>query len=240
MIHRCSSSENGTGVRDWPQRDRVTLSRWKSAQIKRRAGQEISMTEESKQSLFERFARLIIPIVATVGVFFQQKQKTVALGLIAVAIISLLGGEGPKVWRWFRDRKAQKVEERIAVQAMDELKGWIHKFLEFTTTQTSDSFYGLVWSRLCESHQEYFESLYIPPLQLFCDFSRILLMRTDDHKPSRVVLKQSIEELNSLVGLYSRYCVCPIYDKIPLKARPEIARIFLKSNLAGDLIQFRE
>lgn len=196
------------------------------------------MSDEPK-SLFEKFTQRIVPLVATMVAVFQQ-QKSVALGLIGLAIVSLLISEVPTLWAWLKKRSARKREQKTAAQALDELKVWIHKFLEFTSTQTSDAFHSIVFSRLCESRQEYFESLHIPPLQLFCDFSRVLAARTDERKPSREVLKLSIEEFNSLVGLYSTYCVCPIYDKVPLKLRPEVLAIFNKNNVAAELIQFRE
>jgi hypothetical protein len=50
-----------------------------------------------------------------------------------------------------RERRARKDEEQAATLALDELKGWIHKFLEFTTTQTSDAFYGIVFGKLCQT-----------------------------------------------------------------------------------------
>ena len=142
------------------------------------------VSDESKQSFFERFAKVIVPLVATIGVFFQQKQRTVALSLIALAIISLLIGELPKLRARLKKRTARKDEEKAAALALDELKNWIHKFLEFTTMQTSDAFYGIVWSRLCQSNTAHFDSLHIPLLQLFADFSRILATRTDERKPS--------------------------------------------------------
>jgi len=80
------------------------------------------MSEESKQSLFERFAKLIVPVAATVGVFFQQKQRTVALSLVALAVISLLVGEVPKLRARLRERGARKNEEKAATLALDELK----------------------------------------------------------------------------------------------------------------------
>jgi hypothetical protein len=198
------------------------------------------MSDESKQSLFERFAKLIVPVAATVGVFFQQKQKGVAFSLVALAVISLLVGEVPKLRARLRERRARKDEEQAAKLALDELKGWIHKFLEFTTTQTSDAFYGIVFGKLCQTNINHFESLHIPPLQLFADFSRILVTRTDERKPSRQVLKQTIEEFNSLVGLYSNYVVCPVYDQVPSKLKPEVLTSYTTNNLASDLIQFRE
>jgi len=198
------------------------------------------VSDESKQSLFERFAKLIVPVAATVGVFFQQKQRTVALSLVALAVISLLVGEIPKLRARLRERRARKDEEKAAAIALDELKNWIHKFLEFTTLQTSDAFYYIVWSQLCQSNIAHFESLHIPPLQLFADFSRILATRTDERKPSREVLQQSIEEFNSLVGLYSSYVVCPVYDQVPLKLIPYVLNIYNANNVGSDLIQFRE
>jgi hypothetical protein len=198
------------------------------------------VSDESKQSLFERFAKLIVPVAATVGVFFQQKQQTVALSLVALAVTSLLVGEVPKLRARLKERRAKKDEEMVAALALDEVKGWIHKLLEFTSTQTSDAFYGIVWSRLCQSNTANFESLHIPPLQLFADFSRILATRTEERKPSREVLKQSIAEFNSLVGLYSSYVVCPVYDQVPLKLKPEILSIYSMNDIASDLIQFRE
>ena len=198
------------------------------------------MSDESKQGLFERFTKLIVPLVATVGVFFQQKQRTVALGLIAVAVISLLIGEIPKLRTRLKERRARRDEEKSAALAMDELKGWIHKFLEFTTTQTSDAFYSIVFGKLCQTNINHFESLHIPPLQLFADFSRILATRTDERKPSREVLKESVEEFNSLVGLYSNYVVCPVYDQVPSKLKPEVLSSYNTNNVASDLVQFRE
>ena len=164
------------------------------------------VSDESKQSFFEQFAKVIVPLVATIGVFFQQKQRTVALSLIALAIISLLIGELPKLRARLKKRTARKDEEKAAALALDELKNWIHKFLEFTTMQTSDAFYGIVWSRLCQSNTAHFDSLHIPLLQLFADFSRILATRTDERKPSHEILKESIEEFNSLVGLKAALC----------------------------------
>jgi hypothetical protein len=75
---------------------------------------------------------------------------------------------------------------------------------------------------------------------LFADFSRILATRTDERKPSREVLKESVEEFNSLVGLYSNYVVCPVYDQVPSKLKPEVLSSYNTNNVASDLVQFRE
>ena len=195
---------------------------------------------ESKRSLFEWFTQLAVPLVATIAAFFQQKQRMVALGLIALAVISLLVSGIPKLRTWLKQRKLRKSEERISAGALDELKDWIHKFFEFSNTQNSDTLYAIIFSRLCQSNGARFELLHLGPPQLFADFTRILATRTDERRPRLEVLKQSVSEFNSIVGLYSSYVVCPVYEKIPLKLSPETLNIYNTSNLERDLIQFRE
>jgi hypothetical protein len=97
---------------------------------------------------------------------------------------------------------------------------------------------GVVFGWLCQSNISHFESLHLPPPQLFADFSRILATRTDKRKPSREVLKQSIAKFN-LVGPYRSYVVCSVCDQVPLKLWPEVLSIYTTNNLASDLIQFR-
>lgn len=195
---------------------------------------------DEPKSLFETFGQRIVPLVATIGALLSQKQKALALTLGAVAIVSLCVSEIPSLFRWLKKRRARKQEEKIAAQAQDELKVWIQKFLEFATVSTSDSFSGIVWTRLCGSNMAHFESLHIPPLPLFADFARILALRTDAPEPSRDALKLSTEELNSLVGLYCRFCVCPVYERVPVKLKPEVLKNFVDQNLEQDFIQFRE
>ncbi len=195
---------------------------------------------ESKRSVFEWFTQLAVPLVATIGAFFQQKQRLVALGLIALAVISLLVSGIPKLRAWLKERRLRKKEKAIAETALDELKNWIHKFREFCNTENSDALYAIVFGRLCQSNAAHFELLHLGPPQLFADFSRLLAGRTDERKPSPEVLKQSVSEFNSLVELYSSYVVCPVYEKVPLKLSPQLLNIYNTFNLERDLIQFRE
>ncbi len=105
---------------------------------------------------------------------------------------------------------------------------------------SNDTLYSIVFSRLCESHEARFEALRLAPPQLFAAFSKVLAERTDERKPSIDVLRQSISEFNSLVGLYCCYIVCPLYDKVPLKLTPEVLNVYNGQGLEKALIQFRE
>jgi hypothetical protein len=92
---------------------------------------------DEPKSLFEKFTQRIVPFVATIAALLSQKQKVLALSLAGVAILSLLVSEVPRLWKWLQERRARKHEEKIAAQALDDLKGWIQKFLEFTTVSTT-------------------------------------------------------------------------------------------------------
>lgn len=198
------------------------------------------MADTSKRSVFEWFTQIAVPLVATIAAFFRQEQRAVALSLIALAVVSLLVSSVPRIRGWLKERRLRKNEEALAETALDDLKNWIHKFLEFANTENSDALYNIVFSRLCQSNWANFEVLHLAPPQLFADFSKLLARRTDERKPSIEVLRQAVSEFNSLVGLYSRYIVCPVYDKVPLKLSPEILQVYNALCLEKDLIQFRE
>lgn len=195
---------------------------------------------ESKRSVFEFFTQLAVPLIATIVAIFQEKQRAVALSLIALAVVSSLVSGIPRLRAWLKERRLRKKEEAIAATALDELKNWIHKFFEFSNTENCDALYYIVFSKLCQSNWAHFEPLHLAPPQVFADFTRLLARRTDERKPSLNVLKQSIAEFNSLVGLYSRYIACPVYEKIPLGLSPEVLNIYNVNNVANDLFQFRE
>ncbi len=164
----------------------------------------------------------------------------VALSLIGLAIISLLVSGIPKLSALLKERKERREERLIAESALYELRNWIHKFFEFSNTENCDALYYIVFSKLCQSNVSHFELLHLAPPQVFADFTRLLARRTDERKPSLEVLKQSISEFNSLVGLYSRYVACPVYEKVPLKLSPAVLDLYRANNVESDLIQFRE
>jgi hypothetical protein len=196
------------------------------------------MSEQSKRTVFEWFAQILVPLVSAI-LAIQQKQRAITIGLIVLAVVSSLVSGVPKLLNWLKDRKQKKRERLDATAALDELKERIHKFVEFST-QNSDALYGLVFSRLCGSNDARFQALRLGPPQLFADFSRILATRTDERKPSMEVLKQAVDEFNGLVGMFSRYMVCPVYENVPEKLSPELLDNYTKQELEKEFIQFRE
>jgi len=197
------------------------------------------MSEQSKRTVFEFFAQVAVPLVSAI-LAIQEKQRIIAVGLIVLAVVSSLVSGIPKLRVWLKGRKQRKYERLQAAVALDDLKERIHKFLEFSTNQRDDALYGLVFSRLCGSHNARFDALRLGPPQMFADFSRVLALRTDDRKPSMEVLKQSIDEFNSLAGMFSRYMVCPLYEQIPEKLSSELLENYNKQGLEKEFIQFRE
>jgi hypothetical protein len=197
------------------------------------------MSEKSKSTVFEFFAQVAVPLVSTI-LAIQEKQKKIAVGLIVLAVVSSLVSGIPKLRSWLKGRKQRKQERLAATVALDDLRERIHKFLEFSTNQRDDALYGLIFSRLCGSNGARFDGLRLGPPQMFADFSRVLALRTDERKPSLEVLKQTIDEFNSLAGMFSRYVVCPVYEQIPGKLPPELLERYHTEKLEKEFIQFRE
>lgn len=198
------------------------------------------MNGESKKSLFDWFAQVIVPLAAAVAALLALKQRTVAIGLLALAVVSVLVSSVPKWRRWIQERKARKHEENVAALALQDLRDWVHKFYEFSNTERADALSAIVFTRLCQSNQAQLDTLRLAPFQLFADFSRMLAERTDVQKPNFDLLRQSVGELNSLLGLYCNYIVCPLYERVPTQLLPQMLNVYNMYKLQDDLIQFRE
>ncbi|MGA2426376.1 MAG: hypothetical protein ABSG07_20435 [Terriglobales bacterium] len=125
------------------------------------------MSKESKRSVFEWCTQVIIPILATIAIFFQLQQRTVALSLVALAVVSVLIGGVPQVLGILRRRRLRKKEESVAATSLDSLKKWIHRFHQFANTDNNNTLYSIIFSKLCQSNQADFDRLLLPPLQLF-------------------------------------------------------------------------
>jgi hypothetical protein len=197
------------------------------------------MNEQSKRTVFEWFAQILVPLVLAILAVLQKQQRGLAIGLVILAVVSSLVSGVPRLMKWFEGRKQKKQDRLNATAALDDLKERIHKFLEFSSL-SDGALYELVFSRLCGTHDARFQALRLGPPQLFADFSRILATRTDERKPSMEVLKQAVDEFNGLVGMFSRHMVCPLYEKLPEKLSTELLENYNKQELGKVFIQFRE
>ena len=144
------------------------------------------MDESPRRSFFESFTRLALPIVATgaaVASLFKQ-QHAIALGSIAVAILSLLISEAPRANRSFKQWKVRRKQQAVSATAFEDLKGRIHKFEQFASTRRNDTLYLIVYNNLCQSSQADFDNLHLVPPMLFCEFWEHLRNRVDATEPS--------------------------------------------------------
>jgi hypothetical protein len=200
------------------------------------------MDESPKHSLFESFTRLALPIIATgaaVASLFKQ-QRAIALGAVAVALLSLLISEAPRARRAFKERKLRRKQQAVSATAFEDLKGYIHNFEAFANTRRSDALYSIVFGKLCQCNQANYDNLHLAPPMLVCEFWEHLRNRADAAQPSFATLGATILEFNSLVGNYCRYLACPLYECVPSKLSPEMLKVYIYQGVERDLIQFRE
>lgn len=197
------------------------------------------MDDSPKRRVFE-YAQLTVPLVALVASLIFQHQRTFAFGLMAVALVSLLIGEGPRAKKRFKKWKVRRKEQTVSVAAFENLKGRIHNFEQFASTRRNDTLYLIVFNSLCQSSQADFDNLHLAPPMLFCEFWEHLRNRADATEPSFTTLGATILEFNSFVANFCRYLACPLYDRLPSKLSPEMLSVYIRQGVEKDLIQFRE
>lgn len=145
------------------------------------------MDDSPKRGFFELFTQLLVPLaalVATIAVIFQQKPRTIALSLIAVAFLSLLISEAPRAKGWFKQWKLRRKEQAVSATAFEDLKGYSHNFEAFANTRRSDTLYSIVFGKLCQCNQANYDNLHLAPPMLVCEFWEHLRNRADAAEPS--------------------------------------------------------
>ncbi len=197
------------------------------------------MNGNPKRSVFEWCTQIIVPVLATIAIFFQLQQRIVALSLVALAVISLLVSVVPQARRMLKQRRLRENEESIAGIAFDDLKSRIHKFGDFVNMQCNDTLQYIIFNGLCGCNGTHYDSLNLLPGQFVAEIYELLRNRTDKKKPSLDALRDSVMEFNSLVGGFCRWIACPVYDRIPSQLPPDLAKAYTQ-NVQRDLIQFRE
>lgn len=194
---------------------------------------------QARRSLFKYVMVIVVPAAAAIATIFQQ-QRAVALGLIIIALLSLLISLAPTITKCIEIRKANKKERAICEGAFEDLRNYAHKFEEFSNTGRADTLYFIIFGKLCQSNQAAFDSLHLVPPMLFADLFQVLRNRTDRKIPNLNVLRESILEFNTIIANFCRYLACPACRINPSKLTAEMQRSYQQQNVQADLIQFRE
>jgi hypothetical protein len=198
------------------------------------------MTEE-KKSLFERYAQFIVPGAVAVATMFQ-KQKSVALALIGLGFVSLAASTVPWLLKKLRQRKLALQERRQTATAMVDMGRYVRKFNELAGIQNTDTLHYVVFHYLCGTNGTWHASLELAPAKMFFDLCEILTSRYSERVrrgASYEDLRATVEELNNIVSSFCSYYARPIYEKVPGKLRPELAKQYTPLVEEG-LVQYRE
>jgi len=199
------------------------------------------MTEE-KKNLLERYAQTLVPAAAVVATLFFQKQRSVALGLIALGLVSFAASTVPWVRKKVRQRRLAHQEKLQAATSMTEMGRYVRKFVELAGIENTDTLHYIVFSYLCGSNGSWHGSLGLAPAKLFKDLSEQLADRYAERLrrgPSYEDLRATVEELNYLVSSFCSDYANLVYEKVPGQLRPELTRQYTPL-VEGGLIKFRE
>jgi hypothetical protein len=199
------------------------------------------MTEE-KKSLFERYAQTIVPAAAAIATVFFHNQKSVAIGLITLALVSLALSTIPWLAKKLRQLRLARQEGRRVAAAMVEMGRYVRKFTELAGIQNTDTLYYIVFHYLCGANGTWHGSLELAPAKMFFDLSEQLVSRYAERvrEGARYEdLRATVEELNYVVSSFCSYYARPVYEKVPAKLRPELNQQYTPLVEQG-LVQYRE
>ncbi len=196
------------------------------------------MTDE-KKSLFERYVPVVVPLAALIATLFFQHQRSVALGLIALAFASVAMSSFPWFLRKGREDRVKRREKQVVKVAMAEIGRHVRKFAQLTNLQTTDSINYIVFGNLCGSNDANYNSLHVSMPNMFDELCKQLSSRVAIRSASYEELRATVDEFNYLVSSFCRYLICPIYEQVPTRLTPEVLARYTPQ-IEDELIQYRE
>lgn len=193
---------------------------------------------QEKKSIFERFTQVVLPLVVAVAALFQQ-QRSVALALIGLAFASLALSTAPWVFQKIRHWRATRREKLVVAAAMKDLGRHVRKFGQLTSIQTTDTLHHLVFTNLCGSNMDHYQSLHLPPGMFFDELAKQLSTRMTVRAANYEALQASVKEFSYLISAFCGYYASPIYEQVPGKLSPKTAWRY-SPHVEKGLIEFRE
>jgi hypothetical protein len=190
---------------------------------------------DEKKSFFERYVPVVVPLAALVATLFFQHQRSVALGLIALAFASLAMSMFPWFLTKVRECRVNRREKQLVEVAMSDISRHIRKFAQLANLQNTDAFYYIVFNNLCGSNMSYYESLHIILPNIFAELCEQLTSRVAERDSSYKALRSTVNEFNYLVSSFCRYLADPVYEQVPTRLTPEVLTRYTPQ-VEGELI----
>lgn len=185
-------------------------------------------------TVFKILTAVAIPIAAMVIAALLQKNRTVFWAVLGFGLISLLIGSYPLIRPKAQAAAQRRHEKKIVRQRFPEFRKYLLRFGDFVDNRTSDTLHFICRSDLCGNVSTSLDSLHTTPAEVFA-VSWSYLNERMQALPRPAAFRSAVRELNSLVALYSTYCIQPIFESFPAALRPA-----LTDNVKAKLEDFRE
>ena len=191
-----------------------------------------------KPTTFDVLTKLVVPLVALVAVIIAQlqQQRLFFWVVLGVLLLFLALGFYPSLKALVRERMQNWQDGRTAKRAFPEFKRFLRRFSEFADLPYSrtDTLHAILLET-CNRNSTEFEKFRVTAAELFHDFSKQLTARIERQPTNPANLRDGMEELGLLVRSYGRYCVEPIFERLPQELRP-----LLTDRAKSSLESFRE
>lgn len=191
-----------------------------------------------KPTTFDVLTKLIVPLLTLVAVVIAQlqRQRLFFWALLGVLLLFLALGFYPSLKALVRERMQNWQDGRAAKRAFPEFKRFLRRFSEFADLPYSrtDTLHAILLET-CNRNSTEFEKFRVAAAELFHDLSQQLAARVERRPANLPNLRDGVQDLGLLVRLYSRYCVEPIFERLPQDLRP-----LLTDRAKSNVESFRE
>jgi hypothetical protein len=165
-----------------------------------------------KPSLFDIFAKLLLPIVLALVAVYRRESTAALLGFAAVALLASFYRHIVEVVK----HCANHLHDRtVARKAIKSFRSFCREFSFYfdASTSRSDTLAGILseFARRNPQGNQLNVALRIPPVELFHSHMHWLNVRISKERLSASELHELINEFTNLVGSYASFCVYPVF-----------------------------
>jgi len=168
--------------------------------------------KSAKPSIFDIFAKLLLPIVLASVAVYRRDSTVPLLGFAAVA---LLASFYRFILDFFKRVASETHDRRVAKKALKPFRSFCRElsFYFDASTSRSDTLTGILNEIARRSTQgtQLNLGLRIPPVELFHNHMHWLNRRIINEKLSASQFHEVVNEFTGLISSYSSFCVYPVF-----------------------------
>ena len=174
-----------------------------------------------RPTAYEWISGILLPAgLALVATRQPDSTQFWAIFLFAVVVAAPLFYK--RIRTSFKGAVLRSRDRRFVRNKRYQLVQLVSRFGEFVDPAKHNTFHELVRREVCRSNTNRLDQLCIAPENLFSDFWSALNVRSSNSGSSVTSFLQTVDEFLALVNNYVRYCLEPVFERMPEGIRSEL------------------